>query len=67
MEGLNKTVRMEQYIKTHRHSNTQARATLGSRPSNRATQATDLGQAIVQRNDLISGTQPCNSVSPARS
>ena len=53
-KGAAKTVRMEQYIKTHRHSNTQARATLGSRPSNRATQAPDLGQVTVQRQQLIS-------------
>ena len=60
-EQSTKTVRMEQYIKTHRHSNTQARATLGSRPSNRATQAPDLGQVTVQRQQLISATQSCGS------
>ena len=62
-EQSTKTVRMEQYIKTHRHSNAQAGATLGSRPSNRATQAPDLGQVTVQRQQLISATQPCGSVS----
>ena len=60
-EQSTKTVRMEQYIKTHRHSNTQARATLGSRPSNHATQALDLGQVTVHRQQLISATQPCGS------
>ena len=35
--AINKTVRMEQHIKTFKHSNTQARAALGCRPSNRAT------------------------------
>ena len=62
-EQSTKTVRMEQYIKTHRHSNTQARATLGSRPSNRATQTPDLGQVTVHRQQLISATQSCGSVS----
>ena len=53
----------ERLTHTLKHSNTQARATLGSRPSNRATQAPDLGKATVHHKQLITATQPCGSVS----